>query len=429
MSPELAFMRQFHRIHDDRPGGTEAPQGGLQQFQHLGVSARHGSDHTQPPTLQNVRTQQGGEITHGCLMRRFITGIHTCPDCGEPTIEALDDDGGNLEHAQLEGDERVSCNEGAPMTVRFYDAGQALAALVTLPDGRHIMIDAGEAPDRATCGTPCQAWHQRVREGLARDLGQDAVEMMWITHQHADHLGGVPGLAELARPKHYVDNGTDLTTRGVKKARAAATAGGAAVHVVDPSSPALPMQGDERVTLTPILPARWPANCKNAPNDCSIGLRIDYCRSSVLFVGDAEAKLEAAWSVEDVDLLQVGHHGSETSSTQRFIDRVQPDYAVVSCGDPREGTNSNYCHPRLETIDRLTALKGKRIAIGPEGSGTRPLKTRKLSAGRSHSISTRAGSSKYSTPLAATPTPTQPAQARPGQRWRSSSSSAWACGA
>lgn len=281
----------------------------------------------------------------------------------EPGRGASDEPGGELERAQLPSDERTSCDEGDPMTVRFYDAGQALAALVTLPDGRHIMVDAGEAPDRAACGAPCMAWHRRVREGLARDLGQDTVEMMWITHQHSDHLGGVPGLAQIARPAHYVDNGTDLTTSGVKKARAAATAAGAAVHVVDPSSPALPMQGDERVTLTPVLPAQWPSDCTKAPNDCSIGLRIDYCRSSVLFVGDAEAKLEAAWSAEDVDLLQVGHHGSDTSSTQRFIDEVQPDYAVVSCGDRAEGTNKTYCHPRLETVDRLTRALG-----GPGGS-------------------------------------------------------------
>lgn len=280
----------------------------------------------------------------------------------EPGSGSSDAPAGELEHAKLEGDERVACDEGDPMTVRFYDAGQALAALVTLPDGRHIMVDAGEAPDRAGCGAPCRAWHRRVREGLARDLGQDAVEMMWITHQHSDHLGGVPWLAALARPAHYVDNGTALTKPGVKKARAAATAAGAVLHVVDPSSPALPMQGDERVTLTPILPARWPSRCTAAPNDCSIGLRIDYCRSSVLFVGDAEAKLEADWSAEDVDLLQVGHHGSDTSSTQRFIDRVQPDYAVVSCGDRDEGTNKGYCHPRLETVDRLTRALG-----GPGG--------------------------------------------------------------
>lgn len=276
----------------------------------------------------------------------------------EPSRGAPDGSAGELDPAQRGSKEHEACDEGDPMTVRFYDAGQALAALVTLPDGRHVMIDAGEAPDRAGCGASCKAWHQRLRAGLARDLGHDAVEMMWITHQHSDHLGGVPGLVAIARPAHYVDNGTDLTKAVVKKARAAAVAAGAVVHVVDPASPTLPVQGDERVTLTPILPARWPSRCTTTPNDCSIGLRIDYCRSSVLFVGDAEAKLEAAWSAEDVDLLQVGHHGSETSSTQRFIDRVRPDYAVVSCADRDEGTNKGYCHPRLETVDRLTRALG-----------------------------------------------------------------------
>jgi competence protein ComEC len=268
--------------------------------------------------------------------------------------------------APADSDTAPVCDEGDPLTVRFYDAGQALAALVTLPDGRHIMVDAGESPSRAACGAPCKAWHERVRAGLERDLGQDTVEMMWITHQHSDHLGGVPQLAGIARPTHYVDNGTSVATPGVKLARAAATAVGANLHVVDPSSPTVPMEGDARVEITPLLPSKWPVNCETKPNDCSIGLRIDYCRSSVLFVGDAEAGLEAAWTAEDVDLLQVGHHGSNTSSTQGFIDRVRPDYAVVSSADRGEGTNKTYCHPHITTVDRLTGALGGAGALTVE---------------------------------------------------------------
>ena len=60
----------------------------------------------------------------------------------------------------------------------------------------------------------------------------------------------------------------------------------------------------------------------------------------------------------EVTLLQVGHHGSLTSTGRSFIDKVKPKYAVVSCAKQDEGTNSGFCHPRTATIERLTAATG-----------------------------------------------------------------------
>jgi competence protein ComEC len=95
-------------------------------------------------------------------------------------------------------------------------------------------------------------------------------------------------------------------------------------------------------------------------------LRIDYCASSILFSGDAEAEEEALLHPHGtVTLLQVGHHGSDTSSGAPFFAKVQPKYAVISAGSQGDGMNKTYCHPRALTVTALTQALG--------GAGAKPI--------------------------------------------------------
>jgi competence protein ComEC len=88
-------------------------------------------------------------------------------------------------------------------------------------------------------------------------------------------------------------------------------------------------------------------------------LRIDFCACSVLFTGDAEHEEEAVLDPHGhVGLLQVGHHGSETSSTPGFLAKVRPSYAVISAGKPTDGMDVTYCHPGAIIAKRLTTLMG-----------------------------------------------------------------------
>lgn len=259
----------------------------------------------------------------------------------------------------------LACSDGKPLKVTFYDAGQALAALVDLPDGRRVLVDAGEHPKRPGC-SPCKEWHRRVMDGLKRDLGPTPIDMLWITHQHSDHLGGAADVLSAFNVRAYVDNGFDLEKPTVAATRKAADDRTVKVTVIGPDAHAIPIADTETVKLTPVVPKNWPSSCGSNPNDCSIGLRIDYCQTSVLFTGDAEEVEEAALAVAPVTLLQVGHHGSDTSTSDALVAASKPAYAVVSSGKIDEGTNKGYCHPRLSTVARLTKALGgpgsKRIA-------------------------------------------------------------------
>ena len=257
-----------------------------------------------------------------------------------------------------------SCG-GEELTVHFYDAGQALAVLVELPGGQKILVDTGESPSRHECQS-CVNWSKRVLSGLKEDLGGDSIDMLWITHPHSDHLGNAAQILREFSVLNYVDNGRELRGKNLKEIRQVAYVQKVPVTVIDSMHTLLPIQTPKDVRLRAIVPSTWNCSSDDA-NNCSIGLRIDYCASSILFVGDAEKMEEGELDTHGaVTLLQVGHHGSNTSSTQQFIDRVQPRYAVISSAKRGEGTNRGYCHPSQSVVERLT------VSIG--GAATKTIK-------------------------------------------------------
>ena len=243
------------------------------------------------------------------------------------------------------------------MTVHFYDVGEALSALVGLPDGRHVLVDTGDGAHRAGCGSTCETAGRHLLEQLRADLHGSPIDLLWITHQHADHIGGVAEVLDTFHARMYVDNGRDAGKLEVRRAHDAADRQGTAISVVDPDHPDMPIARSPDLTLTPILPRAWPASCAHDPNECSIALRIDFCASSLLFTGDAEHDEEALLDPRGpVTLLQVAHHGNETSSTPGFLAKVKPKYAVISAGRPGDGYNRLFCHPRARIVQRLTRV-------------------------------------------------------------------------
>ena len=251
------------------------------------------------------------------------------------------------------------------MTVHFFDVGQALAALIELPDGRLVLVDTGDAPARSEeqCHGACRGWHAHLMSKLHDVVGARAIDLLWITHQHSDHLGGAVDVLANFKVAALVDNGQEPSKKEVREMHEAAARAGARYVTVDPEHHEVPLAPAGSVRLAAVVPRAWPADCAHEPNDCSIGLRIDDCRSSVLFVGDAEKLEEPQLDPGgQATLLQVGHHGSETSTTAAFLQRVKPSYAVISCAKKDEGTNESYCHPREAVIDRLDAVLGGAMA-------------------------------------------------------------------
>lgn len=92
-----------------------------------------------------------------------------------------------------------------------------------------------------------------------------------------------------------------------------------------------------------------------------------------MFTGDAEHDEEALLDPGGpVTLLQVAHHGSETSTTPAFLAKTRPRYAVISAGKPDQGLNREYCHPRALVVRRLVAVLGGGASVALKAfDGTR----------------------------------------------------------
>ena len=86
-------------------------------------------------------------------------------------------------------------------------------------------------------------------------------------------------------------------------------------------------------------------------NLSSIIIRLEYGENSFLFMGDAEEENEKQINWPKTDVLKVGHHGSNTSSSERFINEVQPKYSIIMVGK-----DNSYKLPKQETIDKLNNI-------------------------------------------------------------------------
>lgn len=235
----------------------------------------------------------------------------------------------------------------APKGVRVYaiPVGHGDASLIELPCGVRILLDAGgRGFDGGGVGRAAVL-------SFLRGRGIHRVDVFISSHGHADHAGGLVELMPLLRPREIWVGATDLENNRMDQAlRAAADRHGVRWVEVDGEASRL-VRGSTIIDILPRMP--------EAPsiNDASLVLRLCFEGTCMLFPGDAERPREAAL-VEDpgtrallrAQALKVGHHGSRTSTTEAWLDAVQPGVAVLHVG-------RRFGHPHDEVVLRFAARR------------------------------------------------------------------------
>lgn len=218
--------------------------------------------------------------------------------------------------------------------VLFMYVGQADSTLIKYKN-KTMLIDAGNNEDG-----------KNIVKFL-KDKGISKLDYIVGTHYDEDHIGGLDDIIEnFDIGKFYLSNGGELgpnyynLEKAAKKKNLAIT---------------IPKVGDKidfgDVDMEVMSASKFDG--KN-DNNASIVIQAKYGSRKYLFMGDLEKQEEAKRKWNEVDVLKAGHHGSNTSSTQEFLNQVKPKYVFVSAGK-----NNKYRLPNAKAMERIEKTGAK----------------------------------------------------------------------
>jgi competence protein ComEC len=248
-----------------------------------------------------------------------------------------------------------SAHTGSELALHFLDVGQGDGAVLRTPAGRWVVIDAGPRSDRDDAGRRVLVpflLRQRARE----------LSVVFVSHAHADHLGGVPSVLDRFPTRAVIEPGEPVADPLYYGFLDELAAGAIPWHAG---------RRGERFTLdsvgfTILHPSPEWSGWGEDVNEDSLVLLIEYRGFEVLFAGDAgfPAEREMRSRTRPIDLLKVGHHGSRGSSGDEWLDSLRPKAAVISVG------RNNYGHPAAQTLSRLRRHRAAVWRTDQDGSVT-----------------------------------------------------------
>ncbi len=246
-----------------------------------------------------------------------------------------------------------SVEDNGKLVVNFFDVGQGDAILIKTPEQQKILIDGG----------PSNVVVQKLGEVLP--FYDRKIDLIILTHPHADHLDGLIEVLKRHEVKKILSTGVTHTTpdylawleeiKNQNVPMEIAMAG----QIIDFGG------GVKTEILYPTedLAGKSVENL----NDTSIVAKLIFGQTSFLFTGDAETEVEekliSGGANLKADVLKVGHHGSKNATSDNFLEKVQPSFAVVSVG-----ADNQFGHPNAMTIKRLENIGAEIFRTDEEGN-------------------------------------------------------------
>lgn len=218
----------------------------------------------------------------------------------------------------------------------FLDVGQGDAVYIETPSGNQMLIDGG--PNRKVLSElgKVMPWFDRT------------LDVIIATHPDLDHIGGLPAVLDKYKVGIVLEPGAAGNSQEFTLFQSRTNAYN--IQTVRARRGMAVMLGDG-VLLEILFPDRNVERVDS--NTASVVAKLTYGNSSAILTGDAPQSVEEYLVFEDGkilegDILKIGHHGSKTSTSERFLEAVDPKYAVISAGK-----NNRYGHPAPEVMHRL----------------------------------------------------------------------------
>jgi competence protein ComEC len=264
------------------------------------------------------------------------------------------------------------------LRIDFLDVGQGDAALITMPDGATLLVDAGGRPQFRAARR--SASEDEIIETFERDTrsigergvseylwwrGLDRVDYILATHADADHIDGLKDVARNFQVRAAIVGRAPGSDSEFAQFAATAREYNVPVRLVGRGD-ILRFGAVEALVL-------WPTRTKdlNAPsrNNDSVVLRLHFGNRIFLLTGDIEKDAEEALAGAPdelrCDVVKVAHHGSRTSSIDAFVRATKPAYAVISVG-----LTSIFGHPHREVLERWRENGAEILTTGQRGTIT-----------------------------------------------------------
>lgn len=263
----------------------------------------------------------------------------------------------------------VSVQANQPLTIHFIDVGQGDSTFIQSPDGKTMLIDAGE--------------DNGLAEKYLDSIGVKRIDILVATHPHLDHIGGLPKIVKKYEIGQIVmPRVTEVTTVTYRQLLEGIRAKGLRVTS---GQAGLVLDFGQAVSVECLAPNS--ASYEDI-NDYSVVLKLSYGGTSFLFTGDATTVSEKEMLRLHKDklkanVLRVAHHGSTSSSSAAFLKEIAPSVSILSVG-----RNNKYGHPTQTVLNRIvhtdqfrTDLQGTIIvatngtemaAFGPAVNGAYP---------------------------------------------------------
>ncbi|MER2174528.1 MAG: DNA internalization-related competence protein ComEC/Rec2 [Carnobacterium sp.] len=249
--------------------------------------------------------------------------------------------------------------------VLILDVGQGDATLIKEPFGKGVyLIDTGGA-----LAFEKEEWQIRKKQStvasrvlipVIKSLGVTQLDQVLITHGDEDHMGELIELAQDIEIKELVFPIGTTKKQSFFDAAQALEKNGVALREVS-------AKRSREQLFGPSLAVLWPLHNGEGENNDSLVLYGEIGQFNWLFTGDieetGEAEVTALYPNLKVDILKVAHHGSQTSTSESFIQKIKPKTALISCG-----LNNRYNHPNEDVLERLASVNAMVYRTDLQGS-------------------------------------------------------------